>query len=483
MKKSITFVKSTYGLIKNDYWTIVAANLGIAVLFYKFNFNDVLEGILIFCAFIHSIAFIGNASVMPSINTDSDRFSWKYLQSLNLTKAELILSLAALNIFTTSALLVCFLFYFPQISAMMEWENYDVAYFVVAFYIPVMAIISFYSIEKRIIYPRVQFSKTKNRNAYRYTRNVLLVVVALFYLYLGVDIYCEFNEFKIPEPVVTFIEKTFSTLFSWWGLLPVIALAIYSFQYTLKIWQKEEYGYDKVIWTPKRDLTVIGFTIALIGLPILTYDFRTPDYFKDGSFQKSVYLKDWAAVKKLVDNGADVNAPNKYGVSAFHVAALTGNLEMYKFLEANGGNKKLLMKGKRYFTHRGYDILKAAVESNSPALIKHILQSGYDPNVTTGKLNETALHLAAEDCRNEALDLLIEYGAKVDVQNKEGQTPLHLSAKRYGCLVTVSSLIESGAKTNIVDKHGKIPLQMVGNNEEKRYYLEKKTRAPASIKK
>lgn len=53
----------------------------------------------------------------------------------------------------------------------------------------------------------------------------------------------------------------------------------------------------------------------------------------------------------------------------------------------------------------------------------------------------TALHLAAEDGHAECARLLLEHGARIDLPNLRGQTPLHLGRTSTITLHSIKNFI------------------------------------------
>ncbi len=71
----------------------------------------------------------------------------------------------------------------------------------------------------------------------------------------------------------------------------------------------------------------------------------------------------------------------------------------------------------------------------------------------------TALHWAAAQGHAEIVKLLLDYGANINLRNREGNTPLHLAA-RNGNLSTVKLLLARGANATIVNRDGQTPLAL-----------------------
>ena len=107
------------------------------------------------------------------------------------------------------------------------------------------------------------------------------------------------------------------------------------------------------------------------------------------------------AVKKLVDEGANVNETDPYGDTALSSAALWGHLEIFKFLLDRGANVK-----------NGQALINAA-DGNHTAIIKLLIEKGVDINARDS-YGKTALSKAARSGSREAIQLLIDNGADID---------------------------------------------------------------------
>ncbi|CAD5123349.1 DgyrCDS11707 [Dimorphilus gyrociliatus] len=113
-------------------------------------------------------------------------------------------------------------------------------------------------------------------------------------------------------------------------------------------------------------------------------------------------------------------------------------------------------------------VLSKAVETGQIEVVKELLHNGADPNISTGKLNETPLHLATKapldaEPKIEMTKALLNFGASVAKPNKLGQTPLHIACLANSGLVDISTeieeiLIDSGADIFAKDSKDRLPL-------------------------
>jgi ankyrin repeat protein len=158
---------------------------------------------------------------------------------------------------------------------------------------------------------------------------------------------------------------------------------------------------------------------------------------------------DVAAVKSLIKEGADPNAAQGDGLSALHLAAQQGNLEIAKVLlgaKANVAAKTRI---------GGYTPLHLAAQGAHVAVVKALLDAGADPTAATTTSGVTPLHLAAQALNGEAtVRELLRRGAPVNALETQGQTPLMFAAAE-GRARTILELLEGGADpgvaTEVVD--------------------------------
>ena len=132
---------------------------------------------------------------------------------------------------------------------------------------------------------------------------------------------------------------------------------------------------------------------------------------------------DLEAVRRLLREGADVNAPQGDGMTALHWAAEHGDAELADVLLYAGAR---VDAGTR-IGH--YTPLHLASRGARATVVEVLLDAGSDPNASTTNSGTTPLHLAAATGDRAVVEVLVEAGA--DVNGREGawgQTPLIFAA-------------------------------------------------------
>jgi ankyrin repeat protein len=161
----------------------------------------------------------------------------------------------------------------------------------------------------------------------------------------------------------------------------------------------------------------------------------------------SVNIDRLRIIKSLLAHGADINGRNtdmeprwsgaryrrrQVGSTAFLFAAKAADLEVMKFLVANGADPKLT-------TGVGFNALMMAAgmswasnqdrasEEQVLETVKYLVEElGFDVNAVAAT-GETALHAAAYRGANSVVQYLVDKGAKLDVQDLSGRTPLRVA--------------------------------------------------------
>lgn len=481
------FLSAFYETNKREFWLLVLFNILLGIIINAYPLNGMAQAIIIILMALKNISFLRSASVMPSISSDFDRYSWKYFQGLPLNKEELILCLIISNLFVMFPGLVWVMSFFIQLSGMFvdaKEVRFDVVLAIKVFLclVPILVMVSTMSLSNLITFPRKQYSKNDPRHVFFY--KVKTAVVGVTVMLYAITAYIYLSEFTQID-LVPYIGKALKFIFrqSTWWLVPALALmATLTYFGTLKVWQNEKKSYVKIDWQHKRDFSIIAVCIALVWVPVKVLDLFTPDEYLQGKIVNAVYKEDFRKVEALIKAGEDINEVNKFGMTPLLVAAIHGHEFMYYFLEQRGAKAEGVAKIKGDKILSGLNVYLAAIRSGNMNLAKHFLKPGSNPNEMNKENKWHAIHYAASYCKPKLLDLLIEKKADLNVVNADGQTALHLAAKD-SCFASVVLLLDAGADPGIVDNKKKLAMDYATKSGYKSrdldFYMQKRARLPA----
>ena len=158
---------------------------------------------------------------------------------------------------------------------------------------------------------------------------------------------------------------------------------------------------------------------------------------------------DTTALRTLLAQGADVNAPHGDGMTALHWAADRGDDAMVSMLVFAGANVSAVTRIGQYTP------LHLAARAGSPAAVEALLKAQAPVSVKTSTGGVTPLHLAATAGNTAVMTLLLDKGAEINAKETEWeQTPLIFAASADR-LDAVKLLIARGAdvkgKTKALD--------------------------------
>ena len=146
---------------------------------------------------------------------------------------------------------------------------------------------------------------------------------------------------------------------------------------------------------------------------------------------------DRARLRVLLQQKADVNAPQADGATAIEWAAYRNDLEMADLLIAAGANVKLANRD-------GVTPLWLASENGSARMIGKLIEAGADPNERQPN-GETPLMMAARNGNLAALKFLLDHRANVNLkEDLRGTTALMWAAEQMHA-DAVKLLVERGA--------------------------------------
>ena len=206
----------------------------------------------------------------------------------------------------------------------------------------------------------------------------------------------------------------------------------------------------------------------LDGALYLTVEMRNLDYFGNRP-RKPVTdkLDELTFARFLLDHGADPNAPLKTklpgrmaqgaiavpaGATPFYRAARSADLEVMRLLVEHGADSN------RPSDDHTTPLLAAATgqgarfaggqERPEPEFVEAIrlcLDKGGDVNAANDR-GDTPMHMAAQRGADQIVQFLADHGARLDVKNKSGRTPLDMATGIGGVANTGGSTHPSTAE-------------------------------------
>lgn len=151
------------------------------------------------------------------------------------------------------------------------------------------------------------------------------------------------------------------------------------------------------------------------------------------------------AVRSLIQQKANVNAPQADGTTALHWAVRADDLETAQLLI--GAGAKVTAANRDGAT----PLLLAAINGNAP-MLEVLIKAGADPNTPLTKSQDTALMMASRTGKTDAIKALLDHGAHVNAKETWGDTTALMWAVSERHPAAVKMLVERGADVNARSK-------------------------------
>ena len=173
---------------------------------------------------------------------------------------------------------------------------------------------------------------------------------------------------------------------------------------------------------------------------------------------------DTALVERLLRDGADANAANRYGITPLQLAAENGDVAVMRALLTAGADANAVLP-------EGETILMTAARTGAAEALTLLLAHGAAIDARERWYGESALIWATAENHADAVRVLVAHGADVDAhsarreldqrQRRNGQSILPLGswtplmyAARENARAAAAELIAAGANLNLVDPDG-----------------------------
>ena len=155
--------------------------------------------------------------------------------------------------------------------------------------------------------------------------------------------------------------------------------------------------------------------------------------------------QDVQRLRSLLEQGANVDAPQIDGSTALHWAAHFDAIDAAQLLLEAGANVAATNRA-------GATPLRLAAINGSAAMIGALLEAGADPNAALTPYGDTALMLTSRTGEPAAMRVLLDSGADVNAVETWGGTTALMWAIAEHHLPAVALLLEQGAAVDVVSK-------------------------------
>jgi uncharacterized protein len=160
-------------------------------------------------------------------------------------------------------------------------------------------------------------------------------------------------------------------------------------------------------------------------------------------FFKAVRLDDVKTVQALLERGFDPNTVSPTGVPGLMIAVREPSLKVAQLLASWPKTTTEVHNDKDESV-----LMLAALKGDLP-LVKQLVERNADVN----KPGWTPLHYAASSGQVLVIEFLLEHSAYIDAESPNGSTPLMMAAM-YGSPEAVKVLIQAGADLNVQNQLG-----------------------------
>jgi ankyrin len=171
------------------------------------------------------------------------------------------------------------------------------------------------------------------------------------------------------------------------------------------------------------DAVMNGNRAALASLLQQKADVNAPQVDGATALHWAVYRNDVEIARLLIKAGSKVDAPNREGITPLYMASLYGNAEMLTTLLTAGADAK--QKGPH-----GETMVMLAARNGSPESIKLLLRGGADVNAKEPARGTTALMWAVEQKHPDAVKALLEGGADFHAKSGAAGLPRNYMAQK-----------------------------------------------------
>ncbi len=429
----------------NTFWHFLISNLrynkielGISyfisvtviILFNFFKAPKNPDGEILF-----SVAFY---AMLYAFYSNRRKINLKYLLSLPLSKSQLILTKVTSD----------FVYFIPSM-ALAFWGvvHTDLEFSVIPLIIilfQTVTFVAFVIFDGDIEQPRLENAKSSFINRLIYARKATdFLFFSVFVIYVGM---------AVNMTPISMATKQYFII-----ILLTLVLGL-KFHRTLKLMKDESLSY----FIPKRDMFRIGWKVAVFAVPAIAFHlsgYQMPSKFGTDAIYSKIQYGKIKGIKEEIAKIKKIKKSRK-GYTPLTASIVSGRVDVLNLLQESG--HKIPWDEKVYSDEvQGLFPIHLAALSGKKSMVEKLLdENPATINKTSIELRSSALGMASKKCFPEIVDVLIERGAKLNYQDKKGDTALILASKNK-CYVTASILIEAGAKQNILNNSKKTAIEYV----------------------
>jgi uncharacterized protein len=182
-----------------------------------------------------------------------------------------------------------------------------------------------------------------------------------------------------------------------------------------------------------------------------------PELAAYGGLHAAAARGDAGEIARLAAGGANLDGRDGYKRTPLHVAAFRSQVGAMRALVKAGADPNALEADR-------YDIVTIAAVADDLPTLRAALELGGSAKNVTSRYDGTALIAAAHLGHDEVVRTLIRAGAPLDHVNNLGWTALIESivlgdgGARH--TATLKALVQAGAKLNLADRNGATPLAL-----------------------
>ncbi len=180
---------------------------------------------------------------------------------------------------------------------------------------------------------------------------------------------------------------------------------------------------------------------SLTSLCFVTVWFSAAGFAATSDVADAAMKKNSQTLRSLLQQKADVNAPQADGATALHWAARWDDLEMAQSLIRAGANV-------RAANNEGATPMFLATLNGNAQMIELLLTAGVDPNAPVLSHGETALMMTARTGRVDAVKALLDHGANINSKEHLRGTTALMWAADEGQAAVVRLLLDHRAEIN-----------------------------------